>query len=110
VRQRRLISSYETNVYRGAYWGIGTEIEAYTVHGPGYGQTTMKKLVLNRLRAVRIDFDAVATDEQLILMNHSWALADAALRTFMSDVLLRGFRLATSHSQTDAGPSPRQTH
>jgi NTE family protein len=87
VRKRWLISSYENNVYRGGYWGIGTEIEGYKVHGPGYGQVALNGLVLSRLRAVRTDFDAFTEDEQLVLMNHGWALADAALRTFMSDVL-----------------------
>jgi NTE family protein len=87
VRKRWLVSSYENSVYRGAYWGIGTEIEGYRVHGPGYGETTLNGLVLNRLRAVRTDFDKFEEGEQLVLMNHGWALADAALRTFMSEAL-----------------------
>jgi len=87
VRKRWLISSYENNVYRGAYWGVGTEIEGYKIHGQGYGEAILNGLVLNRLRAVRTDFDAFTEGEQLVLMNHGWALADAALRTYLSDVL-----------------------
>jgi len=87
VRKRWLVSSYEKNVYRGGYWGIGTEIEGYKVHGVGYGATTLDGRVLNRLRVVRTDFDAFTDGEQLVLMNHGWALADAALQTFTSDLL-----------------------
>lgn len=87
VRKRWLVASYETGVYRGAYWGIGTEIEGYRVRGVGYGAAVLNGLVLDRLRAVRTDFDAFSEDEQLVLMNHGWALSDAALRSFMGDEL-----------------------
>jgi len=82
VRKRWLISSYEKKVYQGTYWGIGTEIENYATRGPGYTGVT-----LDRLRAVRTDFNQFTDDEQLVLMNHGWALADGAVRTHMSDVL-----------------------
>jgi NTE family protein len=87
VRKRWLVASFENAVYQGSYWGIGTEIEGYKVHGTGYGRTALDGLVLERLRAVRTDFDAFTEDEQLVLMNHGWALADAALRTFMHGAL-----------------------
>jgi NTE family protein len=87
LRKRWLIASYQNGVYQGAYWGIGTEIEGYKDHGAGYGQGAMDGHVLDRLRAVRTDFDAFSEDEQLVLMNHGWSLTDAALRTFMSGSL-----------------------
>jgi NTE family protein len=87
VRKRWLIASYEKGVYAGTYWGIGTEIEGYAVHGTGYGETVLDGLVLQRLGAVRTDFDGFTEDEQLVLMNHGWALADAALRTYMARAL-----------------------
>jgi NTE family protein len=99
VRKRWLVSSYEQNVYRGAYWGIGTEIEGYKDHGPGYGESILNGLVLNRLRGVRTDFDAFTDDEQAVLMNHGWSLADAALRSFMSDVLPHPVPAGTPPSQ-----------
>ena len=43
--------------------------------------------MLDRLRAVRTDFNTFSDAEQLILMNHGWTLADAALRTYMADAL-----------------------
>ncbi len=82
VRKRWLVASYEQGLYRGAYWGIGTEIENYAKRGPGYSG-----LVLERLRAVRTDLDAFTGEEQLVLINHGWALADAALRTYVGDLL-----------------------
>jgi NTE family protein len=78
VRKRWLVSSLLDHVYDGAYWGIGTEIEGYPTHGQGY-----QGPVLDRLRAVRTDFDAFTTQEQLVLMNHGWILADAALRSYV---------------------------
>jgi len=38
---------------------------------------------LDRLRAVRTDLDAFSQEEQLVLMNHGWLLADAALRSYV---------------------------
>jgi len=82
VRKRWLVSSFEDGTYRGAYWGLGTEIGGYPAHGAGYeGQ------VLDELRAVRTDFDSFAEDEQLVLMNHGWVLTDAALRSYVKGEL-----------------------
>lgn len=83
VRKRWLVSSLLDHVYDGAYWGIGTEIEGYPTHERGYAG-----LVLDRLRAVRTDFDAFSEQEQLVLMNHGWLLADAAVRSYVPAVLL----------------------
>ncbi len=77
VRKRWLVSSFETRLYEGTYWGIGTEIENYPQHGAGYAGE-----VLNRLRGVRTDLNVFREGEQLVLMNHGWALTDAALRSY----------------------------
>jgi NTE family protein len=82
VRKRWLIASLETGVYRGAYWGMGTEIEDYPTRGRGYADRA-----LDLLRAVRTDLDAFTEGEQLVLMNHGWALADAALRSYVAHEL-----------------------
>jgi NTE family protein len=87
VRKRWLIASYVNGVYQGTYWGIGTEIEGYETHGRGYGETVLEGLVLDRLRSVRTDFDAFTDGAELVLMNHGWALTDAALRTHMAGEL-----------------------
>lgn len=77
VRKRWLVSSFENKVYDGTYWGIGTEIENYPQHGAGYSGE-----VLTRLREVRTDLNVFREREQLVLMNHGWALTDAALRSY----------------------------
>jgi len=88
VRKRWFIASVDKtagnggHLYDGAYWGIGTEIDLYPRHGHGYSGP-----VLDRLRAVRTDFDAFSQAEQLVLMNHGWALADAALRSYLAGSL-----------------------
>jgi NTE family protein len=87
VRKRWLIASFYNdqgavpkNMYRGTYWGIGGEIEEYPKHQPGYGG-----LVLERLRQVRTDLDAFNEGEQLVLMNHGWLLADAGIRSWLTN-------------------------
>ena len=78
LRKRWLVSSFESKVYSGAYWGIGTEIDGYPQHGVGY-----QGVVLSRLREVRTDLDKFSEKEQLVLMNHGWALGDAAIRSYL---------------------------
>ncbi|MFN7971264.1 MAG: patatin-like phospholipase family protein [Acidobacteriota bacterium] len=95
VRKRWLISSLQDGVYKGTYWGIGTEIEGYPQRNLAYPATHASKL-LERLRAVRTDFDTFSTQEQLVLMNHGWVLADAALRSYLS----MGAPAGTPPSQT----------
>lgn len=77
VRKRWLVGSFETGVYNGAYWGIGTETEGYAQHRFGY-----EGEALARIRAVRTDLNKFTEGEQLVLMNHGWALTDSALMTF----------------------------
>jgi NTE family protein len=79
VRKRWLVAAFENKLYHGAYWGIGTEIDGYPTHQAGYD-----KPVLDRLRAVRTDFDAFSGDEQLVLMNHGYLLTDAALQSYVT--------------------------
>jgi NTE family protein len=78
LRKRWLVASFQTGVYSGAYWGVGTEIDGYPQHGAGY-----RDLVLTRLRKVRTDLNVFSDSEQLVLMNHGWALADAAIRSYL---------------------------
>jgi len=85
VRKRWLVASLERKDYAGAYWGIGTEIDGY----PQYhaGQPGYLGIVLERLKAVRTDLDHFSDDEQLVLMNHGWLLTDAALRSYVGNLL-----------------------
>lgn len=74
VRKRWLMSSYINKVYQGCYWGLGTDIAKYHVDVHGYRDET-----LDLIRKVRTDLDSFSEGEQLVLMNHGWALAKAAL-------------------------------
>jgi NTE family protein len=82
LRKRWLVSSFETKVYGGSYWGIGTEIEGYPTHDAGYSGE-----VLDALRQVRTDLNVFKDQEQLVLMNHGWALTDAALKSYCTELL-----------------------
>ncbi len=85
VRKRWLVAAYLRGVYRGAYWGLGTDRDEYQGPGaerpPGYSGP-----VLDRLRVVRTDLDRFSPAEQSVLMNHGWALAGAALRRWGPDL------------------------
>jgi NTE family protein len=90
VRKRWLIASYLRGVYGGAYWGLGTDITEYASSQsgatvlPGYSGK-----VLDRLRVVRTDLDAFSPDEQGVLMNHGWALANGAMRRWGQELTRR---------------------
>lgn len=79
--KRWLVSSFETKVYGGSYWGIGTEIEGYSTHEAGYSGK-----VLDALRQVRTDLNVFKEQEQRVLMNHGWVLTDAALKSHCTEL------------------------
>ena len=85
VRKRWLVAAYLRGVYRGAYWGLGTDRDEYRTPGVdrpvGYSGR-----VLDRLRVVRTDLDRFSPAEQSVLMNHGWALAGAALARWGADL------------------------
>jgi NTE family protein len=89
VRKRWLVAAYLRGVYRGAYWGLGTDVNEYQVPGaetpPGYSGPA-----LDRLRVVRTDLDPFSSAEQSVLMNHGWALAGAALARWGTDLVTAG--------------------
>jgi NTE family protein len=74
VRKRALIAAMERGEYGGAYWGLTTDITKYEAGVAGYGGRVLKLLA-----RVRTDLDSFSEGEQLVLMNHGWALAKAAL-------------------------------
>ncbi len=49
--------------------------------------SSFENKVLAKLREVRTDLNVFTPGEQLVLMNHGWALTDAALRSHGSAVV-----------------------
>jgi NTE family protein len=92
VRKRWLVASYTRRVYQGAYWGLGTDVAEYPTEGeapwPGYRGRT-----LDMLRRFRTDLDAFGSDEQDILLNHGWCLANAAVRRWCVELATGGLDL-----------------
>lgn len=85
VRKRWLVAAYLKGVYRGAYWGLGTDRDEY--QSPGSDRPSgYSGRVLDRLRVVRTDLDRFTPAEQSVLMNHGWALAGAALARWGADL------------------------
>ncbi len=85
VRKRWLVAAYLRGVYRGAYWGLGTDRDEYQTPGAAHPAGYSGR-VLDRLRVVRTDLDRFSPAEQSVLMNHGWALAGAALTRWGADL------------------------
>lgn len=86
LRKRQLIDSYQNNLRKGAYWGIGTNIADYQLAGPmdcPFDRTT--ELAATPTRLKRLD-----DDRQERLINWGYAVCDAALRKHYDPSLPKG--------------------
>ena len=84
VRKRWLISNFVNGILRGTYWGIGTEIENYEIDARGYPAALVGRVIAE----IRTDMDRFEEPERMVLENHGYLLADAAVRryvTFLAD-------------------------
>lgn len=82
VRKRFLISGYTQGTIRGAYIGVASAPERYSgARQGGYSKPFAMKILQN----VRTDLDAFSEVEQGVLMNHGYALMDAAVRTHLPE-------------------------
>lgn len=76
LRKRWLIGGFQKDIFRGTYWGIGTDYAHYELpDARGYPVD-----VVERLKHVRTDLDSFTDGEIGVLENHGYALADAAIR------------------------------
>ncbi|MCS7024110.1 MAG: patatin-like phospholipase family protein [Bryobacteraceae bacterium] len=80
LRRRWLLDSLVRGRYQGAYWGIATRIEDYPLEpkATGYGDATLQAIC-----EIRTDLNVFTEGEQLVLMNHGWLLAGAAIRAYL---------------------------
>jgi NTE family protein len=85
LRKRWLISSFATEVLRGAYWGIGSAAARYGRPG-GYS----KDLARDVIAQIRTDLDAFSGAEAAVLENHGYFLVEAALRAHLPELVPPG--------------------
>jgi len=84
VRKRFLIAGYARSTIRGAYFGVASAPERYEgAREGGYS----KAFAMAAIRNIRTDLDAFSEVEQGVLLNHGYALADAAMRTHLPGLM-----------------------
>lgn len=81
MRKRWLIASFLTSKLTGTYWGIGGSAYEY-----GVPQGYSKALASEYIATIRTDLDGFSEAEGSILENHGYWLADAALKTHLSQL------------------------
>ncbi|MBP9946518.1 MAG: patatin-like phospholipase family protein, partial [Vicinamibacteria bacterium] len=78
VRKRFLIAGFTQGTIKGAYIGVSGSTARYEgARDPGYSKEFASDVIAN----IRTDLDAFSEVEQGVLMNHGYALIDAAIRT-----------------------------
>lgn len=81
IRKRWLIASFLTGVLDGTYWGIGGSPSEYGVQ-QGYSEGLAKGYIAT----IRTDLDSFSEAEASILENHGYWLADAAIKSHVSNL------------------------
>lgn len=84
-RKRWLIDTYQmpSTKTKGAYWGLASKVSNYgLVDASGYSPE-----VLIALNEIRTDLDSFTAGEIACLENHGYALANAAARRWLSNLL-----------------------
>jgi NTE family protein len=103
VRKRFLISGFCGGAICGAYVGVGSAVDRYpATQEPGYSTqgpkdrragggreagSYSKGFAMEVIRNIRTDLDAFSEVEQGVLMNHGYALIDAAVRTHVPELM-----------------------
>lgn len=76
LRKRKLVDDFKDGVRHGTYWGITTEIGHYELPDP----LTQDSDRTQQLQKIRTRLNKFSAEEQGLLINWGYALADAALR------------------------------
>jgi NTE family protein len=83
LRKRMLIAKFTTDQQDGAYFGLRSDHRNYDLpDSMGYAPS-----VIDRLEQVRTDFNEFSEGEKFCLINHGYALADAAVRKWVPQVV-----------------------
>ena len=83
VRKRWLISNFNAGQMKGTYWGIGTTVSEYKQHADGYSEEVVRQFITG----IRTDLDSFSEAEQSVLENHGYLLADAAIRSWVPQLV-----------------------
>ena len=84
LRKRWLIGGFISGLFEGTYWGVGSAVESYEVDvSPAYSKEFAKRVIAH----IRTDFDAFSGTEAAVLENHGYALAEAAIRRHLPQLL-----------------------
>jgi NTE family protein len=86
LRKRWLVNMFQTKAMEGTYWGIDTDFRNYELAGAQGYDDLLRSLV----EGIRTDLDAFTDGEIACLLNHGYALADAAIRRWLPDLSSAG--------------------
>lgn len=84
MRKRVLMTNFKLETLDGTYWGLGSAGADYAERD---NRCYSKDLVDEVISQVRTDLDAFSPAEQGALENHGYLLADAAAKTYLSNLV-----------------------
>jgi NTE family protein len=84
LRKRWLIGGFINGLFEGTYWGVGSAVESYEVEvSPAYSKDFARRVIAQ----IRTDFDAFSEVEAVVLENHGYTLAEAAIRRHLPQLI-----------------------
>lgn len=83
LRKRWLMDMARAGKLKGAYWGIDTDIAAYELADA----MAADPRIVDPLARIRTRLDPFSDEERGLLTNWGYAIADAAMRKYASDLL-----------------------
>jgi hypothetical protein len=92
--KRWLLSSFKTGTLNGTYWGVESARSRYDpLDRLGYSKRFAKKV----LSSIRGGLDGLSLKEAIVLENHGYLVADAAVETHLPDLITSPAPLAIPH-------------
>ena len=85
LRKRFLIAGYTQGTIGGGYFGVASSPTHYPgARDPGYSKEFARGVIAH----IRTDLDTFSEVERAVLMNHGYALVDAAVRTHAPELVV----------------------
>lgn len=91
-----LLSNLISGNQDGAYWGLRTKTSSYGAEAP---PSYPKVLVNDRISTIRTDLDKFAEEEQMILINHGYLLAAAAIQRYVPALAISDVSVSVPYSE-----------